>query len=157
MGRPLFILPVLAFFGAFASQAHSKDLCLEMETGGTFAGSQYVLTSVELGAGKFGPVNGYWAKYDGGPSVMRFVQFVPVDGQAIVSSSGKLILGLTVHEISVNSNGSTTPYDRLLPVNFACEPGPNGKIEVLDSCTGFEFGNNAAAHVMDCRTAQRIP
>jgi len=154
MIRVRHLLPLLALLGVLAPPALAKDLCLQADTGG-YSGSHILLKDVSLSARKFGPVHGYFAAWD--PVDHAFRQFFPVDGQAIVSSSHNLILGLTMHEILIRSDASSFEALRLFAINLACVPGPNGKIGLLDECRGYIFEKPTMGHVISCHDVPLIP
>ena len=142
----------LALVCTLASPALAKDLCLQLDTG-LYAGSHVVLKDVNLGAQKFGPVHGYLARF----GVSSFIQFYPTEGQAMVSSTHNLLLGLMVHEGVLNPDGSADIGFDAFFMNLRCPPGTDGKINVLDTCDGFVSGAGATGHIIDCHSAPRIP
>ena len=156
MIRVRHVLPILALLGVLAPPALAKDLCLQVDIApGGYSGSHILLEDVSLSARKFGPVHGYFARWDSVDHAFR--QFFPVDGQAIVSSKHFLILGLTMHEILIYSDATFFEAARMLAINLACRPGPNGKIGLLDECNGYIFGDTASGHVISCHDVPPIP
>src|SRR5262245_62497306 len=120
MIRVRHVLPLLALLGVLAPPALAKDLCLQADTGG-YSGSHILLKDVSLTARKFGPVHGYFARWDYVDHAFR--QFFPVDGQAIVSSKHFLILRITMHEILIYSDATFFEVARVLFISVDCRHG----------------------------------
>lgn len=156
------MLPVplgLALLCTLVPPALAKDVCIQVDAGWN-PGSQIVLKRVNLGAQKFAPVHGYYVRYDPSTSA-GFIQWNPLDGQAIVASNRNLILGLTLHEIAITNTAAILTHSRMFPINLGCEPGTDGKIGVLDACTGWFGGSTSPVdiegHIIDCDDALPIP
>jgi hypothetical protein len=147
-GRSLLL--VLVLVGVLAPPALAKDLCIEIENG-IFPGSIYVLKKVSLGAEKVSPVHGYWAKFE-----LGFQARHPVQGQAISSSARTLIVGLTGHNIGINTDASGLLLPGSFDVSLRCLPGADGKIGVEDACDGRESGA-VTGRVVSCKSAPGIP
>ena len=75
---------------ALASPALSRDFCVQLDEG-IYAGSVILLKGVRLGPRQHGPVYGYLRRFSG---TSGFTDAYPVDGQAMVSSTGNLAVGL---------------------------------------------------------------
>ena len=84
------LLFALALVGTMASPGLSKDLCVQID-GGIYAGSLIVLKRVKLGPQRHGPVHGYLRRFSGS---VGFTDAYPLNGQAMVSSTGNLVVGL---------------------------------------------------------------
>ncbi len=146
----------LVLLSTSAPPALAKDVCIEIANG-VFPGSIYVLKDVKLGARKSGPVHGYWAKFEVG-----FQQFAPVQGQAIVSSTRTLIVGLALHNITINADASGQVFAGIFGVNLRCTPGADGKLGVADACVGNENGGSPAGvpvtgQLVECKSAPGVP
>ena len=146
------LLSVLALVGATASPALSKDLCVQID-GGIYAGSLVVLKRVKLGPQQQGPVYGYLSHYS--PGLPGFAEAYPVHGQAIVSSTGNLVVGLTWSLAANEPNGDVTTLftpATVQTISLACQAGPDGKVGVLDSCPdAFVLNDHVASHVVPCK------
>lgn len=81
----------------------------------------------------------------------------------MASSQGDLIVGLTWHEVSMLRRGNDTVpslnvLDGIVAINLGCPAGPDGKIDVLDTCDGFVANGSVDAHVVPCKdTTPPIP
>ena len=142
---------VVALVCSLASPALSKDLCVQIDEG-VFGGSVIVLKRVKLGAQQFGPVHGYLRRFSPPAS---FGNAFPLDGQALVSSTGNLVMGLNWPLAFIDADGDTSTL--ALPsgnqtIWLACNAGPDGKIGPLDPCpNAFVLNANVASHVVPCK------
>ena len=149
----------LALVFTIASPALSKDLCVQVDEG-IFAGSVIVLKGLKQAPGQYGPVHGYLRRFNAGLPP-GFGDAFPLHGQALVSSTGNLVVGLTwpLARIGVGGDVSTL----VLPsanqtLWLACTAGPDGKVGVLDSCpNAFVLNDNVASHVIPCKDAPDLP
>jgi hypothetical protein len=135
-----------------ASVAAAKDLCIQLNTG-TFAGSQLVLKKVKLGKRTFGPLQGYFAIYI--PVGGTFL-FAPLHGSSIRNAVGGLALGIEVPDVDIQGTSGIAVGSSSSPttVNLVCNPGPDGKLDELDPCSGNAIGGT---HVIACPDAMPIP
>ena len=117
-----------------------------------YAGSLVVLKRVKLGPQQHGPVHGYLRRYSGS---FGFSDAYPLHGQAMVSSTGNLVVGLTWSLTAILADGDVT--NLFLPaenqtITLACLAGPDGKIGSLDSCPNtFVLNDSVASHVVPCK------
>jgi hypothetical protein len=147
-------LVAIALVCAVASPALSKDLCVQVDEG-AFAGSVIVLQKVKLGPQQYGPVHGYLRRFSGTPLPDSFGNAFPLFGQAIVSSTGDLVVGLAWPLAFIDEDGKGSTLS--LPADnqtlwLACTAGPDGKVGVLDSCPdAFVLNDNVPSHVVPCK------
>ena len=143
-------LVVASLACALASAAQAKNVCV------AFDGGELILlmSGVKTARGSFGPVHGYIDNVDLVTSADRLS---PVDGQAIVSSTGVLAIGLAWHEVAVYPNGGANVLDEIIPINLACHPGDDGKLGVADLCDAFVDGAATSAHVISCKEVPQVP
>jgi hypothetical protein len=144
---------------AIASPALSKDLCVQVDEG-IFAGSVIVLKGVKQAPGQYGPVHGYLRRFIPVPSP-RFGDAFPLQGQALVSSTGNLVVGLVWPLVVINVNGGVSTLvapSANQTLWLACNAGPDGKVGVLDSCPdALVLNDNVASHVIPCKDAPPLP
>jgi hypothetical protein len=136
------------------SVALAKDFCLVVDSPAVFADSQFVLKNAKLGPRTAAPVQGYYALFD---SVsLTYADFYPLSGQSVVNSSGHGVLGFTVYDIFVTGSGgggATNNFD----VKLTCEPGSDGKIGIMDSCSGTFGMGGLVGHFITCGSQVKIP
>jgi hypothetical protein len=137
-----------------ASGAGAKDLCFELQ--GMHEKSVLVLKTGKLGKGAFGPVHGYFGSYDVGVTNV-FVDFSAVDGSALSSSEGGVVIGLILHEATLHAAGGQAALDSFDVINIACAPGPDGKLGLGDSCDARVFTAPDAAVVVSCKDVPKLP
>jgi hypothetical protein len=135
-----------------ASVAQAKDVCVQIDGGGA-AGATVFMRGVKGGRGTFGPVHGYVNYPDTVTSVARLS---PAAGEALVSSTGDLVVGMTWHEVTLYPNGGTNVLNDLIAVHLACHAGTDGKLGEMDLCDAYvtDFGT---AHVISCKDVARVP
>ena len=143
-----------ALAGLVASQALAKDLCFQMEQ--SFAGTELVLKGVKLSPGAFGPVQGYYARYDLGVT-NTFIDFAPLAGQAVVSSQRNLVVGLSFYNTALQVAGTVNALPGLLGINLGCLSGPDNKIGDGDACDAYVDTVATSAHVISCKDAPKLP
>jgi hypothetical protein len=148
------VLLTASFTALVATGALAKDLCLEVQ--GKFENSVLVLKTGRLGKGSFGPVHGYFALNDVGVT-NEFIDFYALDGQALVSSQGDLVLGLFTHEATLPATGFHTANGGFDAINLGCAPGPDGKPGLGDLCDGYVFNVSEGAEVISCKDAPKLP
>jgi hypothetical protein len=145
------LLSALALVGTMASPVLSKDLCVQID-GGVYAGSLVVLKRVKLGPQQHGPVHGYLRRFSGS---VGFTDADPLNGQAMVSSTGNLVVGLNWSLTAILADGDVT--NLFVPatnqtITLACLAGADGKIGSLDSCPDtFVLNDHVASHVVPCK------
>jgi hypothetical protein len=145
---------VLAISCVTASLSFAKDLCIQVDTS-SYAGSQVVMKKVKLSHNTAGPIQGYLARYN--PATLQFGLFYPIDGQSIVNAIGVIALGIALHDVAVESGGSSTGSGPGSALSLSCQPGSDGKLNVLDTCSGFVSGQSAVGHVIPCKDVVPIP
>lgn len=144
------VMFALALVCALAPTAIAKELCIRLNTGAAIR-----LKDVKLGKQKFGPVHGYYQDLD--PS-HGFVRVSPLQGQAITSSTGNLVVGLSFYETTINAGGNFNVLNDIFAINLGCTAGPDGKIGLLDSCDTFAFnGSSGTAQVIACKDVASVP
>src|SRR5262245_13559288 len=116
MSRTVLAL-TLTFLGA--SAACAKNLCFQFNSG-PIAGSQLVLKKMKLGRGNVGPIQGYLARYEGGPNGIN--AYSPVYGQSAVNDEGDVVMAISLHLVNVYSGGYSLGSD-VTPVNAVCDSG----------------------------------
>ena len=152
------VLPAaVALVCSLVSPALSRDFCVQLDEG-IYAGSVILLKKVRLGPRQHGPVYGYLRRYSGS---FGFTDAYPVDGQAIVSSTGNLAVGLNWSLVAILADGDVT--NLFLPatnqtITLACLAGPDGRVGILDSCPdAFVLNDNVASHVIPCNILPPLP
>jgi hypothetical protein len=145
------LLLALVLVCTFAASASAKNLCVQINTG-TEAGAIIVLNKVQLGKGKTGPVQGYFAKFD--QTLLAFTEFYAISGETIVGTRGGLVAGVTLHRAYITGSGNLVASSLSRTINFNCGTGANDDdIDVLDSCGGFLDSASISGHVVDCKHA----
>lgn len=138
-----------------ASAAFPKDLCVQID-GGPDAGSAMLLRRVKLTTKAFGPLYGYFARFQSAPTP-GFVEFSPLNGSSLRSSSGPLILGFGAATAALAADGSVADVGSgALAGNVTCTPSPNGAIDVGNACT-VVLGTTQPAHIVACNTLPSPP
>ena len=85
-----------------------------------------------------------------------FIVFSPLDGQALVSSEGKLVLGLSSRG-AVLEPGNTVLGAGMVGLNAICVPGQDGHIGSGDACYVLLDNVGVSAHVVSCKNAPKLP
>ena len=135
---------------AVASSAGAKDVCVGLD----FAVGATLLLKGIPGKGSFGPVDGYINF----PSPTNGADRLgPVTGQAIVSSAGDLVLGLTWHEVALGASGGTNVLNDLIAIHLACHPGSDGKLGIDDVCETFVDDEDGAGQLISCKSVAPVP
>jgi len=115
-----------------------------------------VLKKVKIAPGTAAPLQGYFAIYSS--TTFAYFQFNPLDGASVVNSAGEVTaLGLAFHPVGVSAGGGSNGSSDNSSLNIECQSGSDGKLGVLDSCTGFIGGSSFSGHVVDCKDAPQIP
>lgn len=146
------ILVAVALMCAVVSVARAKDVCVQIDTGGG-TGATILMKKVKGGRGTFGPIHGYVNYPD---PVTALARLDPAVGEAIVSSTGDLVVGMTWHEVTLAGNGSTNVLNDLIAVHLACHAGADGKIGVADPCDAYVAGFGTG-HVISCKDVAPVP
>jgi hypothetical protein len=139
------------------SLAVAKDFCLVIDSP-TFTDSQFVLKNAKLGPRNVAPLQGYFAQFDSVSGT--YDAFYPISGQSVVNSAGNGVLGMVMYNIFVSASGGGGGSFNS-DVNLSCEAGSDGKIGVMDSCSGTS--NNAGVftgivgHFINCGKMVAIP
>lgn len=145
----------LALVCSLASEVHAMRFCIQLDEG-TFAGSQIVLRRARLAPGNVDSLEGYFARYS--PSSGKIIQFNPIYGASIVNSAGDAALALTFHDVFVTQGGRGSGSVGPTTFSISCGPGPDGKLNVLDTCTARNPNvSPVAAHVVDCVPETAVP
>lgn len=135
---------------AMVSVAWAKDVCIHIQSG-NFVGSRILMTKVKTGKGSFGPVHGY-IDY---PNVITNTPLLgPASGQAMVTSGGDLVAGLTWHQGMLESNGTANVTGSSTTVRIVCEAGSDAKIGEGDAC---QTNGPSAGPVISCKDVAPVP
>src|SRR5262245_48009673 len=139
-----------------AAPALSRDFCVQLDEG-LYAGSVILLTGVKLGPRQHRPVYGNLRHFSGS----AYTDAYPLDGQAMVSWTGNLAIGLSWSLVSCRASGHLTTLFAPAPnqtIKLACLAGPDGRVGILDSCpNAFVLNGEAASHVVPCNILPPLP
>jgi hypothetical protein len=140
------------------SVAVANDFCLVIDSP-TFTDSQFVLQKAKLAPRNVAPIQGYFALFDSLSGT--YFAFYPISGQSVVSSAGNGVLGFVMYNIYVSPGGGGGGGTDNSDVTLNCQAGSDGKIGVMDSCSGTI--NNAGVltgvvgHFITCGKNVAIP
>ena len=138
----------LALLCASAPAALAADICIRIDSGAD-AGSAMLLRRVKLSTRSFGPLYGYFARFEDTPTP-GFSEFSPLNGSSVRSSHGPLVLGFTAATAALAPGGAVAGVaPGVLAGNVACTPTPSGRIEVGSACT-VALGASQPAHIVPC-------
>jgi hypothetical protein len=139
------------------SVAVAKDFCLVIDSP-TFTDSQFVLQKAKLARRNVAPIQGYFAHFE--PLTGTYDAFYPISGQSVVNSAGNAVLGFVMYNIYVTAGGNgggTYNSD----VNLNCEAGSDGKIGLMDLCSGTSNNGGVltgiVGHFISCGKTVAIP
>jgi hypothetical protein len=144
----------VTFVCAMASVALGKDLCIQLNTV-YFPGAQLVLKKVKLGPRNVAPLQGYLA-YSSRPSA--FDSFYPLYGGSVVDSGGVVAFAMSVHRVFVGPGfGTGGDMSATYAISLRCQPGPDGKVNLLDQCSANVNSVDTTALVVACKDGVAIP
>jgi hypothetical protein len=147
-----------AFSCITVSLAIANDFCLVIDSP-TFTGSQFVLKNAKLGPRNVAPLQGYFAWFDSVSGT--YDAFYPISGQSVVSSAGNGVLGFVMYNIYVSPGSGGGGGSGNSFVKLSCQAGSDGKIGVMDSCSGTldDAGilSGVLGHFINCGPLVKIP